>query len=205
MPDPLPTPKEDQGFLNPRKHEKKKILAARKMEIAHAAKKRKAHESIFPHGVCCLQTLLEIEDVFFVDKTGQIRELEAMGNAVLLLAPPQFGKTTFLDTLACYYDQSLATGFASLFSNLDIASNPTSLASRCMVLRLDLNRLSTASSFIGSLYSLVKRSISSFWAKYAVKKELPPHRIAQCAEMAVSSNSHVRPFSSTHFFFLRTN
>lgn len=77
------------------------------------------------------------------DKTSYIRELDKEPNwQYLFLRPRRFGKSTFLQTLALYYDKSKAGQFQDTFRDFYIGSNPTAAASSLLVLCFDFSQIS---------------------------------------------------------------
>jgi hypothetical protein len=126
-----------------------------------------------PYGSQTIAEIYRPNVGFYSDKTRFIREIEALGTAaraVLALFPRRFGKTTFLDTVAEYYDvnNKKAAKFAALFSATDVGKNPTSLKSRFMVLRLNFSGIEATSfaDFNIKFSEKVKKAIGTFCADY---------------------------------------
>jgi hypothetical protein len=83
-------------------------------------------------------------------------------------APRRFGKSLFVSMLQCYYGLEYAAHFARLFEKYAIGQQPTRMASRYLVLKLDFSRINTQnreSTFVGFLEN-VKQGISHFLSVY---------------------------------------
>jgi hypothetical protein len=110
---------------------------------------------------------------FFSDKTKYIYEIENLGERgrlILAVFPRRFGKSTFLDTLAQYYDVRNKDAFEQLFGITDIGKNPTPLRSKFMVLCLDFSGLETSSyeAFNASFSVNLVDAIGRFCVRYGV-------------------------------------
>jgi len=57
----------------------------------------------FPYGIADFRHLVTA-GYLYVDRTAHIREVEALGEALLFIRPRRFGKSLWLQTLANYYD-----------------------------------------------------------------------------------------------------
>lgn len=59
----------------------------------------------------------------------------------MFLRPRRWGKSTFLQTLASYYDKRNKDHFDAMFSGLYIASHPTPARTSLLVLRFDFSSI----------------------------------------------------------------
>ncbi|MDU9050204.1 MAG: AAA family ATPase [Candidatus Electrothrix sp. Rat3] len=75
----------------------------------------------------------------YIDKTAYIQQLEEQGSFNILLRPRRFGKSLFLSTLLYYYDTNQKGHFETLFSNLHIGDNPTTLKNSYQVLFMEFS------------------------------------------------------------------
>ncbi|CAB4416494.1 unnamed protein product [Rhizophagus irregularis] len=120
---------------------------------------------------------LRRKDGYYLDKTHFIPKLEALGaDAILSLRPRRFGKTLFLSTLSSYYDVKNRGRFNQLFQDLYIGKNPTPLASKFLVLKLNFAGLRTNQTydiFQADFYESLNTDISKFMYRY--KQELGSH------------------------------
>jgi len=115
------------------------------------------------------------EAKFWVDKTGFIPLLEALGaKAVVSLRPRRMGKTLWKDTLVHYYDAQLKDRFKELFGHLDIGKAPTQLANSFHVLPLTFAGLKTdaGEKFETSLNNVLDTAAAKFKRLYNLSFEL---------------------------------
>ena len=76
------------------------------------------------------------------DKTKYIELLDRCPKyQYLFLRPRRWGKSTFLDTLANYYDKSKQEFFNDSFRDLYIGKHPTSSRSSLLILRFDFSSI----------------------------------------------------------------
>jgi len=97
-----------------------------------------------PYGESNFKKVLT-QNFLYIDKTSYIEELEQIGSYNLLLRPRRFGKSLFLSSLIYYYDINRKDDFNSIFSELDIGKNPTSLRSSYKVLFMNFSGIDTDS------------------------------------------------------------
>lgn len=95
---------------------------------------------LVPYGVADFATVIE-QNLYYVDKTMFIPELEKQPRNLFFIRPRRFGKSIFLSMLYSYYDCTQSHKFQSLFGNLWIGQHPTSLQGKYQVLFLDSPRL----------------------------------------------------------------
>lgn len=118
---------------------------------------------------------------FYVDATRFIPMLESLGDTLLFLRPPRWGKSLFQTTLESYYDVAVPkTEFDSLFSGLEISQNPTS-ASQYFILKwvrvflyiflmlqdfsVDVD-VSYSDGIRNALYDKINNTVTAFAIKY---------------------------------------
>jgi len=94
----------------------------------------------FPYGLADFYRIAT-EGYLYVDRTAYIRRMEALGDSLLFIRPRRFGKSLWLQTLACYYDLRLAGEFDRLFGGLEIGRDPTPSANRYFVLQWDFSEI----------------------------------------------------------------
>ena len=93
-----------------------------------------------PYGVADFATVIE-QNLYYVDKTMFIPELEKQPRNLFFIRPRRFGKSIFLSMLYSYYDCTQSHKFQSLFGNLWIGQHPTPLQGKYQVLFLDLSQI----------------------------------------------------------------
>lgn len=95
---------------------------------------------LVPYGVADFATVIE-QNLYYVDKTMFIPELEKQPRNLFFIRPRRFGKSIFLSMLYSYYDCAQSHKFQSLFGNLWIGQHPTSLQGKYQVLFLDFSQI----------------------------------------------------------------
>ena len=95
---------------------------------------------LVPYGVADFATVIE-QNLYYVDKTMFIPELEKQPRNLFFIRPRRFGKSIFLSMLYSYYDCTQSHKFQSLFGNLWIGQHPTPLQGKYQVLFLDLSQI----------------------------------------------------------------
>ena len=93
-----------------------------------------------PYGVADFAMVIE-QNLYYVDKTMFIPELEKQPRNLFFIRPRRFGKSIFLSMLYSYYDCAQSHKFQSLFGNLWIGQHPTSLQGKYQVLFLDFSQI----------------------------------------------------------------
>ena len=95
---------------------------------------------LVPYGVADFATVIE-QNLYYVDKTMFIPELEKQPRNLFFIRPRRFGKSIFLSMLYSYYDCTQSHKFQSLFGNLWIGHHPTPLQGKYQVLFLDFSQI----------------------------------------------------------------
>lgn len=92
-----------------------------------------------PYGVADFLSLRE-RNMYYVDKTMYLEELELQPSSLFFIRPRRFGKSLFISMMRAYYDKLMAADFDSLFGDLWVGRHPTPLKNRYQVLYLDFSR-----------------------------------------------------------------
>ena len=79
-----------------------------------------------PYGVADFETVMN-QNLYYVDKTMYLAELEKQPRNLIFIRPRRFGKSLFISMMRAYYDKSKADRFDSLFGSLWIGSHPAPL------------------------------------------------------------------------------
>lgn len=95
---------------------------------------------LVPYGVADFATVIE-QNLYYVDKTMFIPELEKQPRNLFFIRPRRFGKSIFLSMLYSYYDCTQSHKFQSLFGNLWIGQHPTPLQGKYQVLFPDFSQI----------------------------------------------------------------
>ncbi len=120
-----------------------------------------------PYGVSDFNEF-RVKNLYYVDKTRFIRDIEEKGSYLFLIRPRRFGKSLFLGIMEAYYDIAYKDRFDSLFSGTDIHQNPTKEKNSYMVLKLNFSAVSPDISRIEDAFlHYIKKSALRFLTKYA--------------------------------------
>ena len=93
-----------------------------------------------PYGVADFVRVMT-QNMYYVDKTMFLPELERQPSYLFFIRPRRFGKSIFLSMLYSYYDCKQKDKFESLFGTLWIGSHPTPLQGKYQVLYLDFSQI----------------------------------------------------------------
>ena len=93
-----------------------------------------------PYGVSDFVTVMS-QNLYYVDKTMFLPELEKQPRNLFFIRPRRFGKSIFLSMLYSYYDRNQKESFEKLFGSLWIGQHPTSLQGIYQVLFLDFSQI----------------------------------------------------------------
>ena len=93
-----------------------------------------------PYGVADFESVMN-QNLYYVDKTMYLAELENQPPTLIFIRPRRFGKSLFISMMRAYYDKSKAKDFDTLFGSLWIGSHPTPLRNHYQVLYLDFSRI----------------------------------------------------------------
>ena len=93
-----------------------------------------------PYGVADFVVMRE-QNLYYVDKTMYLEELERQSRFVFFIRPRRFGKSLFISMMQAYYDKAMADRFDKLFGGLQVARKPTNNRNRYQVLYLDFSRV----------------------------------------------------------------
>ena len=93
---------------------------------------------LLPYGIYDFETVIE-QNLYYVDKTMYLPELEKQPRNLFYIRPRRFGKSIFLSMLHAYYDCKKKDKFQRLFGNLWIGKHPTPLQGKYQILHLDFS------------------------------------------------------------------
>ena len=94
-----------------------------------------------PYGVADFESVIN-QNMYYVDKTMYLAELENQPRTLIFIRPRRFGKSLFVSMMRAYYDKSKAKDFDTLFGSLWVGSHPTPLRNHYQVLYLDFSQIS---------------------------------------------------------------
>ena len=98
------------------------------------------HMKEVPYGVADFATVMT-QNLYYVDKTMFLPELEKQPRNLFFIRPRRFGKSIFLSMLSSYYDCKQKDKFETLFGKLWIGKHPTPLQGKYQVLFLDFSQI----------------------------------------------------------------
>ncbi len=105
------------------------------------------------------------------EKTKYIEELDKEPDyQYMFLRPRRWGKSTFLQTLADYYDKAKADAFDDTFGQLYIGKNPTPYRSSLLVLLFEFSTISTLDTLETTrreFYDTINSALEQFLTKSA--------------------------------------
>ncbi|MDQ1349984.1 MAG: hypothetical protein QG657_285 [Acidobacteriota bacterium] len=120
-----------------------------------------------PYGIADFNEF-RVKNLYYVDKTRFIRDIEEKGSYLFLIRPRRFGKSLLLAILEAYYDIFFKDRFDFLFSGTDIHQNPTKEKNSYMVLKLNFSSVSPDISRVEEAFlHYIKKSAVRFLTKYA--------------------------------------
>ena len=91
-----------------------------------------------PYGIANFDDFRK-SNLYYVDKTRYIREIEERGKYLFFIRPRRFGKSLFLGILEAYYDIYFKDRFDYFFSGTEIHENHTGERNSYLVLKLNLH------------------------------------------------------------------
>lgn len=95
-----------------------------------------------PYGKCNFEDI-RLQNMYYVDKSQFIREVEDSSDFFFFIRPRRFGKSLFLSMLENYYDMNRREKFDALFGDLWIGQHPTEQRNSYAVMRLDFSKVSS--------------------------------------------------------------
>src|SRR5574344_2773180 len=92
-----------------------------------------------PYGVSDFLSLRK-RNLYYIDKTMYLAELESQPDTLIFIRPRRFGKSLFISMMQAYYDKAMAGRFDELFGDLWVGKHPTPLRNRYQVMYFDYSR-----------------------------------------------------------------
>ncbi|UCH96899.1 MAG: AAA family ATPase [Candidatus Aminicenantes bacterium] len=119
-----------------------------------------------PYGVADFNDF-RVKNLYYVDKTRYIRDIEKKGNFLFLIRPRRFGKSLFLGIMEAYYDIDFKDRFDYFFKGTAIHRNPTAEKNSYLVFKLNFSLVNPNVSLVeGSFLNYIQESASWFVMKY---------------------------------------
>lgn len=98
-----------------------------------------------PYGISDYDRFWE-DNLYYVDKTRFIRNIEKKGSFLFFIRPRRFGKSLFLSTLESYYDINQENQFDHFFQGTDIHKAPTPRRNSYLIFKLDFSAVDPETS-----------------------------------------------------------
>jgi hypothetical protein len=119
-----------------------------------------------PYGIADFKDF-RIKNLYYVDKTRFIRNIEKKGSFLFFIRPRRFGKSLFLSMMEYYYDIDGKDQFDFLFNGTDIHSNPTKEKNKYLVLSFNFSTIAPGKSHLEEFFlQHILDSIGYFIDKY---------------------------------------
>ncbi len=129
------------------------------------------HETLkkLPYGFGSYE-LIRKKNLYYVDKTGYLHDLEKAGGYLFFIRPRRFGKTLFLSMMESYYDVDKADQFEGYFKGTEIFENPTAEKNSYLILKFDFSGIDASDPSVDqvaeSFLNHVKNAAKIFVSKY---------------------------------------
>jgi len=133
-----------------------------------------------PYGISNFKALID-DDMYYVDKSKYLENLEKKDKYQVFIRPRRFGKSLFLTMMETYYDINESKHFDKYFGNLYIGKNKTVEANKYLVLKLSFANVITnlgIDKLIESFDRIVAGEVDSCIIKYSdvlQTQRLPDH------------------------------
>ncbi len=118
-----------------------------------------------PYGIADFKDF-RIKNLYYVDKTRFIRNIENKGSFLFFIRPRRFGKSLFLSILEYYYDIDRKDQFDYLFNGTDIHRKPTKEKNKYLVLSFNFSAVAPDKSHLEEFF--LQHILDS--TRYFVKK-----------------------------------
>lgn len=107
------------------------------------------------------------KNLYYVDKTKYIRNLEEKGSFLFLIRPQQFGKSLFLSIMEYYYDIRYKDRFDELFGDTFIHEHPTEEINKYMILKFNFSSVFPGITLLEEEFlNYIKKTAMLFIEKY---------------------------------------
>jgi len=119
-----------------------------------------------PYGIADFKVIRE-NNLYYVDKTRFIRNIESKGRFLFFIRPRRFGKSLFLSIMEAYYDIAYKDLFDFFFKGTQIHRDPTPGKNSYMVLSLDFSNVAANTKQVEEAFlNYIKESTLNVILKY---------------------------------------
>ncbi|MCP4214963.1 MAG: AAA family ATPase, partial [bacterium] len=120
-----------------------------------------------PYGISDFN-LFRQDNLYYVDKTPFLQEIENAGRYLFFIRPRRFGKSLFLSMMKSYYDVFYEKEFRDIFKNTWVLDNPTPEKNKYLVLSLNFSEVSPNRQHLeNSFLNLIRDNARDFATKYS--------------------------------------
>ncbi|HLP45877.1 MAG TPA: AAA family ATPase, partial [Candidatus Kapabacteria bacterium] len=132
----------------------------------HYPMKNQQHLKQIPYGISNFEDF-QVKNLYYVDKTRYIENIEEKGSYLFFIRPRRFGKSLFLSILESYYDIARKDRFDDIFAGTYIQQNPTKEKNKYLVLKLNFSMVEpTTEKIEESFHSHIRNAANFFVNKY---------------------------------------
>jgi hypothetical protein len=147
-----------------------------------------------PYGIADFKDFPE-SNLYYVDKTRFIRNIENKGSFLFFIRPRRFGKSLFLSMLEYYYDIAQKDRFDSLFDGTDIHRKPTKEKNKYLVLSFNFSAVDPDKSHLEEFFlQHVLNSTRYFIDKYGKYLDIDINAIQKELESSKSASALMDTF-----------
>lgn len=100
-----------------------------------------------PYGVADFEKI-QCDNLYYVDKTAFIPQLEAAAYYIFLIRPRRFGKSLWVSVLENYYDINKTDRFQELFGETHIGRHPTGERNSYLILTFNFSMINPDVRFV---------------------------------------------------------
>lgn len=127
--------------------------------------KEKTQKAI-PYGIGSYEEIRE-KNLYYVDKTSYLREIEKAAFYLFFIRPRRFGKSLFLAMMETYYDINKKEQFEYYFKDTHVFKNPTPERNAYLVLKFDFSGIASSMNKVEkSFLNHVQNRAQVFISKY---------------------------------------
>jgi hypothetical protein len=119
-----------------------------------------------PYGIADFKDF-RIKNLYYVDKTRFIRNIEKKGSFLFFIRPRRFGKSLFLSMMEYYYDINQKDRFDFLFNGTAVHQEPTQEKNKYLVLSFNFSAVAADKSHVEEFFfQHILDSVRYFINKY---------------------------------------
>lgn len=142
-----------------------------------------------PYGISDYEAIRR-ENLYYVDKTRYLKEIEKAGKYLFFIRPRRFGKSLLLSVMEGYYDLLCKDRFTELFLGTEVFEKPTAEKHTYLVFYLNFSVIDPGFKRVAeSFLYYIKEQGESFLSKYSAPLDLDKSSLANEIEKINGMNS----------------